>query len=99
MLEFGILGPLEVRANGAAVALGGARPRAVFAVLGSANQAPLAMLIRGKKSGPSKMSPALTFVTLVIATVTGTRARVSGQASSHARAAPRARPDVRMSAA
>src|SRR4051794_31738915 len=32
-MEFGILGPLEVRADGRAVAIGGARPRAVFAVL------------------------------------------------------------------
>src|SRR3954454_2140116 len=32
-MEFGILGPLEVRADGRTVALGGARPRAVFAVL------------------------------------------------------------------
>ena len=32
-MEFGILGPLEVRADGRAVALGGARPRAVLAVL------------------------------------------------------------------
>src|SRR3954470_13840320 len=32
-MEFGILGPLEVRADGRQVALGGARPRAVFAVL------------------------------------------------------------------
>jgi hypothetical protein len=31
-VEFGILGPLEVRADGHTVALGGARPRAVFAV-------------------------------------------------------------------
>ena len=33
VLEFGILGPLEVRADGRAVALGGAKPRAVLAVL------------------------------------------------------------------
>src|SRR4051812_10014197 len=33
VMEFGILGPLEVRAAGRTVALGGARPRAVFAVL------------------------------------------------------------------
>jgi predicted ATPase/DNA-binding SARP family transcriptional activator len=33
VMEFGILGPLEVRADGRTVALGGARPRAVFAVL------------------------------------------------------------------
>src|SRR3954452_13371830 len=32
-MEFGILGPLEVRAGGRRVALGGAKPRAVFAVL------------------------------------------------------------------
>src|SRR3954465_691731 len=32
-MKFGILGPLEVRVNGRSVALGGARPRAVFAVL------------------------------------------------------------------
>src|SRR4051795_4017419 len=32
-MELGILGPLEVRAAGRTVALGGARPRAVFAVL------------------------------------------------------------------
>ena len=39
-MEFGILGPLEVRADGHAVPLGGARPRAVFAVLAlNANRA------------------------------------------------------------
>ena len=32
-MEFGILGPLEVRADGRAVALPGAKPRAVLAVL------------------------------------------------------------------
>ena len=32
-MEFRILGPLEVRADGRAVALGGAKPRAVLAVL------------------------------------------------------------------
>src|SRR4051795_12153598 len=38
-MEFGILGPLEVRIDGRTVAFGGARPRAVFAVLAlNANQ-------------------------------------------------------------
>src|SRR3954471_19815824 len=32
-MEFGILGPLEVRREGRAVAIGGAKPRAVLAVL------------------------------------------------------------------
>ena len=32
-MEFSILGPLEVRADGRAVALGGVKPRAVLAVL------------------------------------------------------------------
>src|SRR6478735_5092754 len=32
-MQFGILGPLEVRAGGRLVALGGAKPRAVLAVL------------------------------------------------------------------
>ena len=32
-MQFGILGPLEVRANGRVVALGGAKPRALLAVL------------------------------------------------------------------
>src|SRR4051794_41225592 len=32
-MEFGILGALEVRANGRSVPLGGAKPRAVLAVL------------------------------------------------------------------
>jgi DNA-binding SARP family transcriptional activator len=32
-MEFGILGPLEVRADGCTVAVGGAKPRAVLAVL------------------------------------------------------------------
>src|SRR4051812_32305020 len=32
-VEFGILGPLEVRAGGQVVALGGVKPRAVLAVL------------------------------------------------------------------
>src|SRR3954467_12999597 len=38
-MEFGILGPLEVRVDGRTVAFGGARPRAVLAVLAlNANQ-------------------------------------------------------------
>lgn len=32
-MEFAILGPLEVRADGGVVALGGAKPRALLAVL------------------------------------------------------------------
>src|SRR5829696_6115518 len=32
-MEFSVLGPLEVRADGRAVALGGVKPRAVLAVL------------------------------------------------------------------
>ena len=32
-MEFGILGPLEVRAGGVVVALGGPKPRALLAVL------------------------------------------------------------------
>jgi DNA-binding SARP family transcriptional activator len=32
-MEFRILGPLEVRSDGRAVALGGAKPRALLAVL------------------------------------------------------------------
>jgi len=65
---------------------------------GLVNHVPFAMLIRAKKSGPSKMSPALTFVTLVTATVTGTRAAVAtaGSASNARRGMISARAARRM---
>src|SRR5829696_2032554 len=66
-MEFGILGPLEVRADGRAVALGGARPRAVFAVLAlHANQPVsaerLAVALWGEDVPPSAVKTVQVYV-------------------------------------
>jgi DNA-binding SARP family transcriptional activator len=67
VLEFGILGPLEVRADGHPVALGGARPRAVFAVLAlHANQPVsaerLAVALWGEDAPPSAVKTVQVYV-------------------------------------
>ena len=67
VLEFGILGPLEVRADGRPVALGGARPRAVFAVLAlHANQPVsaerLAVALWGEDAPPSAVKTVQVYV-------------------------------------
>ena len=67
MLEFGILGPLEVCADGRAVQLGGARPRAVFAVLAlHANQPVsaerLAVALWGEDAPPSAVKTVQVYV-------------------------------------
>jgi DNA-binding SARP family transcriptional activator len=66
-MEFGILGPLEVRADGRTVALGGARPRAVFAVLAlHANQPVsaerLAVALWGEDAPPSAIKTVQVYV-------------------------------------
>jgi predicted ATPase/DNA-binding SARP family transcriptional activator len=66
-LEFGILGPLEVRADGRAVPLGGARPRAVFAVLAlHANQPVsaerLAVALWGEDVPPSAVKTVQVYI-------------------------------------
>ncbi len=66
-MEFGILGPLEVRADGRTVALGGARPRAVFAVLAlNANQPVsaerLAVALWGEDAPPSAVKTVQVYV-------------------------------------
>src|SRR4051812_5091431 len=66
-MEFGILGPLEVRAAGRTVALGGARPRAVFAVLAlHANQPVsaerLALALWGEDVPPSAVKTVQVYV-------------------------------------
>src|SRR3954471_12496325 len=66
-MEFGILGPLEVRADGRPVALGGARPRAVFAVLAlHANQPVsadrLALALWGEEAPPSAVKTVQVYV-------------------------------------
>src|SRR5215213_7484292 len=66
-MEFGILGPLEVRADGRTVALGGARPRAVFAVLAlNANQPVsaerLALALWGEDVPPSAVKTVQVYV-------------------------------------
>jgi DNA-binding SARP family transcriptional activator len=69
VLEFGILGPLEVRADSRPVALGGARPRAVFAVLAlHANQPVsaerLALALWGEDAPPSAVKTVQVYVAL-----------------------------------
>jgi predicted ATPase/DNA-binding SARP family transcriptional activator len=66
-VEFRILGPLEVHADGHAVALGGARPRAVFAVLAlHANQPVsaerLALALWGEDAPPSAVKTIQVYV-------------------------------------
>jgi DNA-binding SARP family transcriptional activator len=67
VLEFGILGPLEVRADGRTVALGGARPRAVFAVLALNPNQPvsaerLAVALWGEDVPPSAVKTVQVYV-------------------------------------
>jgi predicted ATPase/DNA-binding SARP family transcriptional activator len=67
VLEFGILGPLEVRADGRAVQLGGARPRAVLAMLAlHANQPVsaerLALALWGEDAPPSAVKTIQVYV-------------------------------------
>src|SRR5215213_2225970 len=66
-MEFGILGPLEVRADGRVVPLGGGRPRAVFAVLAlNANQPVsaerLALALWGEDAPPSAVKTVQVYV-------------------------------------
>src|SRR4051794_27310663 len=66
-MEFGILGPLEVRVDGRTVAFGGARPRAVFAVLAlNANQPVsaerLAVALWGEDVPPSAIKTVQVYV-------------------------------------
>src|SRR5215210_112024 len=66
-MQFGILGPLEVRADGRTVALGGAKPRAVFAVLAlHANQPVsterLAVGLWGEDAPPSAVKTVQVYV-------------------------------------
>jgi predicted ATPase/DNA-binding SARP family transcriptional activator len=66
-MEFGILGPLEVRAEGRTVALGGARPRAVFAVLALNANKPvsaerLAVALWGEDVPPSAVKTVQVYV-------------------------------------
>src|SRR3954464_1789374 len=66
-MEFGILGPLEVRAAGRTVALGGARPRAVFAVLALQPNRPvsaerLAVALWGEDVPPSAVKTVQVYV-------------------------------------
>ena len=66
-MEFGILGPLEVRADGHAVPLGGARPRAVFAVLALNANRPvsaerLALALWGEDAPPSAVKTVQVYV-------------------------------------
>src|SRR3954454_22435603 len=66
-MEFGVLGPLEVRAAGRTVALGGARPRAVFAVLAlHANQPVsaerLAVALWGEDAPPSAVKTVQVYI-------------------------------------
>ena len=66
-MEFGILGPLEVRADGRAVPLGGTKPRAVLAVLAlRANQSVsaegLAVALWGEDAPPSAVKTIQVYV-------------------------------------
>src|SRR3954471_2667762 len=66
-MEFGILGPLEVRADGRTVALGGAKPRAVFAVLALHAHQPvsaerLAVALWGEDAPPSAVKTVQVYV-------------------------------------
>ncbi|WP_053226307.1 BTAD domain-containing putative transcriptional regulator [Solirubrobacter soli] len=66
-MQFGILGPLEVRADGRAVMLGGAKPRAVLAVLAlHANQSVsaerLAVALWGEDVPPSAVKTVQVYV-------------------------------------
>jgi predicted ATPase/DNA-binding SARP family transcriptional activator len=67
LLEYRILGPLEVRADGRAIELGGARPRAVLAVLAlNANRTVsaerLAVALWGEDAPPSAVKTVQVYV-------------------------------------
>src|SRR3954447_11049591 len=69
-MEFGILGPLDVRADGRTVALGGARPRAVLAVLALHPNRPvsaerLAVALWGEDAPPSAVKTVQVYVARV----------------------------------
>jgi predicted ATPase/DNA-binding SARP family transcriptional activator len=66
-MEFGILGPLEVRADGRAVPLGGVKPRAVLAVLALHANRPvsaerLAVALWGEDAPPSAVKTVQVYV-------------------------------------
>ena len=66
-MQFGILGPLEVRADGREVALGGAKPRAVLAVLvlyanQSVSAERLAVALWGEDVPPSAVKTVQVYV-------------------------------------
>jgi DNA-binding SARP family transcriptional activator len=67
VMEFGILGPLEVRADGRTVPLGGAKPRAVLAVLALHANRPvsaerLAVALWGEDAPPSAVKTIQVYV-------------------------------------
>jgi DNA-binding SARP family transcriptional activator len=67
LLEYRILGPLEVRADGRAIELGGARPRAVLAVLALNANRPvsaerLAVALWGEDAPPSAVKTVQVYV-------------------------------------
>jgi predicted ATPase/DNA-binding SARP family transcriptional activator len=67
VFEFGLLGPLEVRADGREIQLGGARPRAVFAVLALHANEPvsaerLAVALWGEDAPPSAVKTVQVYV-------------------------------------
>ena len=69
-MQFGILGPLEVRAGGRAVALGGAKPRALLAVLALRANQPvsaerLALALWGEDVPPSAVKTVQVYVARV----------------------------------
>src|SRR3954462_580313 len=66
-MEFGILGPLEVRADGRSVALGGAKPRAVLAMLALHANEPVsaervAVALWGEDAPPSAVKTVQVYV-------------------------------------
>jgi DNA-binding SARP family transcriptional activator len=66
-VEFGILGPLEVRADGRAVSLGGGKPRAVLAVLALHANRPvsaerLAVALWGEDAPPTAVKTVQVYV-------------------------------------
>src|SRR4051794_1340079 len=66
-MEFGILGALEVRANGRSVPLGGAKPRAVLAVLALHANQPVsaervAVALWGEDAPPSAVKTVQVYV-------------------------------------
>ena len=67
VIEFRILGPLEVRADGRAIELGGVKPRAVLAVLALHANRPvsaerLAVALWGEDAPPSAVKTVQVYV-------------------------------------